>query len=489
MNADEAPMTADKPLRGSWPSMYGLDTQRSSDRRQSASYRRSSALALLLACLLAGCAVGPDYHKPDAPVPETFKEAGDWIVAKPNDSAPKGKWWEMFNDPVLNDLEEQVEVSNQTLAAAEARYRQAHASVQAARAQFFPAFTYDASAQRASHVPNKYSVSLDARWEIDLWGKIRRTVEAAKATEEASAADVENAKLSLQAEVATNYFNLRVVDVAADLLDDTVKGYQSQLTITQNRYKAGVAGRVDVAQAETQLLSTQASYVDLHSQRATLEHAIAMLIGRPPVDLSIAPTKFSVHIPDVPPGVATTLLERRPDIASAERNMAAANARIGIAEAAYYPDLSLTGAIGYASTSFTHLFAAPNRFWSVGADFAGVLFDFGATQAQVNLAKAQYDEQVANYRQTVLAAFQDVEDNLAAVHWLTEESKVEDGAVRAARESVVLTANQYKAGTVAYLNVVLVQAAQLNEERTMVTLLGRRLAATVALMKGLGGKW
>ena len=443
----------------------------------------------MFAILLAGCAVGPDYHKPDAPVPAAFREAGDWIVAKPNDAAPKGKWWEMFNDPVLNDLEDQVEVSNQTLAAAEARYRQAHAQVQAARAQFFPQFTYDANAQRASHVPNKYSVSLDARWEIDLWGKIRRTVEAAHAAEEASAADVENAKLSLQAEVATNYFNLRVVDVASDLLDDTVKAFQTQFTVTQNRYKAGVAGRVDVVQAETQLRSTQASAVDLRSQRATLEHAIAVLIGRPPAELSIAPTKFEVHFPDVPPGVASTLLERRPDIASAERTVAAANARIGVAEAAYYPDLSLTGAIGYASTSISHLFAAPNRFWSVGADFAGVLFDFGATQAQVNLSKAQYDEQVANYRQTVLAAFQDVEDNLAAVHWLAEESKVEEDAVRAARESVVLTVNQYKAGTVAYLNVALVQASQLNEERTMVTLLGRRLAATVALMRSLGGKW
>jgi NodT family efflux transporter outer membrane factor (OMF) lipoprotein len=438
---------------------------------------------------LGGCAVGPDYKKPDVVVPEAYKEAGDWIVAKPNDAAPKGKWWEAFNDPVLNDLVEQVEVSNQTLAAAEARYRQAHASVQAARAQFFPQFSYDANAQRASHVPNKYTASLDARWEIDLWGKIRRLVEAARAAEDASAADVENAKLSLQAEVATDYFNLRVVDVGADLLNDTVKAYQTQLAVTQNRYKAGVAGRVDVAQAETQLLSTQAQAVDLRSQRATLEHAIAMLIGRPPAELSIVPAKFEVHIPEVPPGIPSTLLERRPDIASAERNVAAANARVGVAEAAYYPDLSLTGAIGFASTSISHLFSAPNRYWSLGADFAGVLFDFGATQAQVNLAKTQYDEQVANYRQTVLSAFQDVEDNLAAVHWLTEESKVEDGAVRSARESVVLTNNQYKAGTVAYLNVVLVQAAQLNEERTMVQLLGRRMAATVALMKGVGGSW
>jgi NodT family efflux transporter outer membrane factor (OMF) lipoprotein len=444
---------------------------------------------MLLACFVAACAVGPDYHKPEAAAPEVYKEAGDWIKADPKDAAPKGKWWEAFHDPVLNDLEEQVSVSNQTLAAAEARYRQAHAAVQAARAGFFPVFSGDANAARARATGNRYSLAVDARWEIDLWGKIRRMVEAARATEEASAADVENARLSLQAELATNYFQLRAVDVGADLLNDTVKAYTTQLNVTQNRYTAGVVGKVDVVQAQTQLLSTQAQSVDLKSTRATLEHAIATLMGRAPSEFSLATTQFTAHIPDIPPGLPSTLLERRPDIASAERNMAAANARVGVAEAAFFPDLNLSGTFGYASNALTHLFAAPNRFWSLGADLAGPIFDFGATAAQVHIQQAAYDEQVANYRQAVLNGFQEVEDNLAATHWLAEESGVEEQAVRAARESVVLTVNQYKSGTVGYLNVVLVQAAQLNEERTMVNLLGRRLAATVALMRALGGSW
>jgi len=439
--------------------------------------------------LLASCAVGPDYQKPEVQAPAQFKEAGDWVKANPSDAAPKGKWWEAFHDPILNALEEQVNVSNQTLAAAEARYRQAHASVKAAQSGLFPTVGYDANATRTRATGNRYSVSLDAQWEVDLWGKVRRTVEAAKATEEASAADVENARLSLQAELATAYFQLRVADTGNDLLVDTVKAFQSNYDLTRNRYAAGVVAKVDVVQAQTQLLSAQAQLVDLRATRATLEHSIAALIGKPPSGFELTPVKLDVHIPSVPPGVPTTLLERRPDIASAERTMAAANARIGIAEAAYYPSLNLSGNTGQASSELSKLFSAPARFWSIGADLAGTLLDFGARSAQVELSKAAYDEQVANYRQAVLGGFQEVEDNLATVHWLTEETQVEQEAVRAARETVALTLNQYKAGTVSFLNVALVQAQQLNEERTMVTLLGRRLTATVALMRALGGTW
>jgi NodT family efflux transporter outer membrane factor (OMF) lipoprotein len=453
---------------------------------------------------ICSCAVGPNYSKPSAEAPTQWKEAGDWVVAQPKDAAPKGKWWEAFNDPVLNGLEEQVEVSNQTLAAAEARYRQARAAVQSARAGFFPTLTGSADATRSggggnsgfgtgvgagNSIGNRYSVSLDARWEIDLWGRIRRLVEAARAGEQASAADLEAAKLSIQAEIATDYFQLRVTDVTRDLLDDTVKAFQSSLDVTQNRYRAGVAGRVDVVQAEAQLLSTQAQAIDLRATRATLEHAIATLVGKAPANFSLAQAKLDAHIPDVPAAIPSTLLERRPDIAASERRVAAANAQIGVAEAAYFPALTLSGSGGYASNSLAHLFSAPNRIWSIGADLADTILDFGVRSAAVATARGAYDETVANYRQTVLTAFQDVEDNLASVHWLAEETKVEQEAVRAARESTALTVNQYKAGTVSFLNVVQVQATQLNEERTSVTLLGRRLAATVGLIRAMGGTW
>ena len=446
-------------------------------------------VALLLPLVVAGCAIGPNYSKPDVETPAQYKEAGDWVVAQPKDAQPKGKWWAAFNDPVLDTLMSQVEVSNQSLKAAEARYREARAAVASARSGLFPTIGANASATRARGTGQRYSISLDANWEIDVWGRIRRLIEAARAGEEASAADLEAAKLSLQAELATNYFQLRVTDALIDLMADTVTAFQRSYDMTQNRYRAGVAARVDVVQAETQLLSAQAQAIDLKSTRAQLEHAIAILTGRAPAAFELGATKFQVHLPDVPPGLPSTLLERRPDIAGAERRMAAANARIGVAQAAYFPALSLSGTAGFASNSLATLFSAPSRFWSIGAGLAGTILDFGARGAAVDTARAQYDEAVANYRSTVLGGFQEVEDNLAAVHWLTEESKVQQEAARAARESVVLTVNQYKAGTVSFLNVVQVQATQLNEERSTVTLLGRRLAATVALIRAIGGTW
>jgi NodT family efflux transporter outer membrane factor (OMF) lipoprotein len=446
--------------------------------------------SLVFTALIAGCAIGPNYSKPDTEVPSQYKEAGDWIVAQPKDALPKGKWWEAFNDPVLNTLMPQVEVSNQNLRAAEARYRQARAAVASARSGFFPTLGGNAGTSRSRGTSQRYTIGADASWEIDVWGRIRRLVEAARAGEEASQADLEAARLSLQAELATNYFQLRVTDTQRDLFDDTVAAYQRSYDMTQNRYRAGVAARVDVVQAETQLLSAQAQAIDLKATRAQLEHAIAVLIGKPPASYTLEPVqKFQPQIPEVPPGVPSTLLERRPDIAGAERRMAAANARIGVAQAAYFPALSLTGSAGFASGSLSTLFSAPSRFWSLGLGLAGTILDFGARGAQVDISRAQYDETVATYRQTVLGGFAEVEDNLAAARYLAEGSRVQAEAARAARESVVLTVNQYKAGTVSYLDVVLVQATQFNEDRQTVQLVGRRLAATVALIRALGGSW
>jgi len=447
------------------------------------------SIAMALALCAGGCAIGPNYSKPETATAQAYKEAGDWLVAQPRDTAPKGKWWEVFNDPTLNQLEERVSVSNQTLKAAEARYTQARAAVQVARSGLFPTISLNSGATRSRGVPNRYNIELDARWEIDLWGRIRRQIEAARAGEEASAADVENARLSLQAELATDYFQLRATDATLDLLEDTVKAFDVSYKVTQNRYDAGVAARVDVVQAETQLRSTEAQAIDQRATRAQLENAIAVLVGEPPSTFVLPRTLFKARIPDIPPGVPSTLLERRPDVASAERNMAAANARIGIAEAAYFPALTLTGAIGFVSNELRTLFSAPNRFWSVGAGLAGTVLDFGARSGGVAQARGAFDEEIANYRETVLEAFQEVETNLAAAHWLAEESKVQQEAARAARESVTLTVNQYKAGTVSYLNVVQVQATQLSEERNTVTILNRRLAATVALIRALGGTW
>jgi NodT family efflux transporter outer membrane factor (OMF) lipoprotein len=448
---------------------------------------------LFAALVVAGCAVGPSYERPQVETPPAYKEAGDWVIAQPADAVAKGKWWEVFDDPVLNGLVEQVSVSNQTLAAAEARFRQASATVKGARSGLFPTVGASAGASRGRRgegsTTSSYDIGLDARWEIDLWGRVRRQVEASRAGEQASAADLENARLSLQAQLATAYFQLRVADATRELLEDSVKAFQTSFQIAQNRYAAGVAAKVDVVQAESQLKSVQAQAIDLRATRAQLEHAIAVLVGQPPAAFALAPERFQLRIPEIPPGLPSRLLERRPDVAAAERRMAAANARIGVAQAAYFPALSLTGSGGFASGAISTLISAPSRVWSLGAGLAATILDFGARGADVDSARAAYDESVANYRQAVLVAFQEVEDNLAAARWLAEENAVQQDAARLARESVVLTVNQYKAGTVGYLDVVQVQATQLAEERQSVQLLGRRVASTVALIRALGGAW
>jgi NodT family efflux transporter outer membrane factor (OMF) lipoprotein len=463
----------------------------------------------VMSLLLASCAVGPDYQRPEAATQATFKEAGNWKIATPNDETNRGKWWEAFGDRELNALVEQVDINNQNLKVAEAKYRQAQALGASARSSFFPTVSASASGTRSksasgrtssntssgaasgasSSISTSHNLSASFSWEFDLWGRIRRQVESNDASIQASAADLESARLSAQSELASNYFQLRVSDAQKQLLNDTVAAYAKSLELTKNRYNVGVAGRVDVAQAETQLKSAEAQALDLGVQRAQLEHAIALLIGKAPGNFTLAESKWNVAVPSIPLALPASLLERRPDIASAERRAAAANAQIGVARAAYYPTLSLTGSGGYSSSTLSDWISAPNRFWSLGPSLATTLLDFGKRGAASDQAIAVYDQNVATYRQTVLQAFQDVEDNLAALRILEAEAKVQDEAVRAARESVALTLNQYKAGTVSYLNVVSVQTAQLANERSAMTLMGRQLTASVALIKALGGGW
>jgi NodT family efflux transporter outer membrane factor (OMF) lipoprotein len=460
------------------------------------------------AAALAGCAVGPNYVRPAAETPAAYKEVQGWKQAEPRDAEPRGNWWEVFDDPQLDALVPQIAVTNQSIKAAEARVREARALTDQARAAFFPVVSANASATRSSSragtatsssgttviqggggVRNNYNVALDASWEIDLWGRIRRQVEATEATAEASVADLEAAKLSAQALLATDYFLLRVQDTEIRLLNDTVAAYERSLQLTRNQYAVGVVGRADVAQAETQLKSTQAQAIDAAAQRAQLEHAIAVLIGRPPAEFSIAAETVPTRFPDIPPGVPSELLERRPDIAGAERRTAAANAQIGVAEAAFFPSLTLSATGGFQSSVLSQLFTLPARYWSIGPALAQIIFDAGLRRAQTAQAIATYDENVANYRQTVLTGFQEVEDNLVALQILEQESAVQDEAVKAARESLAIVLNQYRAGTANYLAVVVIQAAALANERTALGILGRRLAASVALIKALGGGW
>jgi NodT family efflux transporter outer membrane factor (OMF) lipoprotein len=450
--------------------------------------------------VLAACAAGPDYVRPAVEVPGAYKEAGGWKVARPSDHLPRGKWWEIFEDARLNALEEQVQISDQNVLAAEAQYRQAQALVREAWAGYFPTLTGNAAVTRSQStlgggaVPSAaggpvfttHSASLSASWEVDLWGRVRRQVEASA---QASVADLESVRLSAQATLAQDYFLLRVADAQKDLLERSVAAYQRALQITVNQYRAGVAPRVDVVQAQAQLKGTQAQLIDVGVQRAQLEHAIAVLIGKPPSTFSIESGALATTLPAIPVGVPSALLERRPDVASAERQVAAANAQIGAAKAAYFPTLSLSASGGYQSASLASLLKAANQFWAIGPSIAETLFDAGLRRAHTAQAVAAYDAAVATYRQTVLGGFQEVEDNLAALRILEQEAQVQEEAVQAARRAVVLTTNQYKAGTVSYLNVVVVQTTALTDEITAVQLIGRRLTASVLLIKALGGGW
>jgi NodT family efflux transporter outer membrane factor (OMF) lipoprotein len=452
--------------------------------------------------LLSACSVGPDYKRPGVTTPANYKEADSANTGLSLDDVIKTKWWEMYGDPELNALEEQVDLSNQTIAQAEASYRQARALVQSARAAYFPTVTLGVGITREQLPANvgpgpgkstspftQHTLPIDVSWEIDVWGRIRRSVEANEANAQASAADLEAAKLSARAELAQDYFLLRVVDAQKQLLDATAAAYQKSLDLTNNRYNSGVASRGDVLQAETQLKTTQAQAIDTGVQRAQLEHAIALLIGKAPADLSIAVAPVKTTPPELPAGVPEEILKRRPDVASAERLMASANAQIGVAVAAYYPNVAVNSTGGFESSNASKWFSWMGRFWSAGLSMTETLFDGGLRGAQVDQARAAYDASIASYRQTVLTGYQEVENNLATQRILRDEATVQDAAVSAAEQSLAVTMNQYQAGIVSYLNVIVAQTIALNNQRTAVDVLGRRLNASVLLVKALGGGW
>jgi NodT family efflux transporter outer membrane factor (OMF) lipoprotein len=476
-------------------------------KRPPPNFRSLAATAL---SLLSGCVVGPDYHQPAAGVvPAVYKEAQGWQRAVPSDEMNRGAWWLIYNDAVLDRLERRIDISNQNLKAAAAAYREATAIVAEARAQYFPTLTGNVSAMRSRTpigasggaagataardpsgiVSNAFSLNVAASWAPDLWGKISRTVESNIATAQAGAGDLASARLSAQGTLASDYLQLRVADELKRLLAASIAAYKESLRITQNQYRGGTADQSAVSQAEAQLAATEAQLVGEDNTRAALEHAIAVLIGKPPAELTIAPTTQIISVPEIPPGFPCALLERRPDIAAAERQMAAANAQIGVAEAAFFPDVTLSGQTGVESSMLSRLLQASSLAWSFGGSAAQTLFNGGLNQATVEQYRAAYDETVANYRQTVLTSFQQVEDELAAQRILADQAKVQDGAVTAAREAERIIDNQYKAGTVAYTSVIVAEETALADAETAVNIRQSRLVASAALIQALGGGW
>jgi NodT family efflux transporter outer membrane factor (OMF) lipoprotein len=475
--------------------------------------RGSMALALGTG-LLCACAVGPNYKRPHDSAPEAYREGPPegWKQGQPQDLISRGSWWSIYEDSVLDDLEKQVDVSNQTLKASEAAFRQAVAVLQEARANFYPVLTLGAAATRTSTgssthgsttaggtgittgvtagtIENQFSIGPSVSWVPDVWGRVRRLVESSTASAQASAADLASARLSIQAQLAQDYFELRVADELKRLLEATVTAYQRTVDITTNRYAVGVAAKSDVVTARTQLENTRAQAVAVESQRAQLEHAIAALVGKAPADFSLAPAQLSGSVPSVPFGVPSTLLERRPDIAAAERQLAAANAQIGVAIAAYFPTLTLSASGGFASSTIGKLLDASSREWSAGPQVGATLFDGGARSAQVAAARAAYDMSAANYRQAIITGFQQVEDNLSALRVLARQAEVQNRAVQLAREAEQLTLNAYKAGVVDYTTVVQSQATALSSEQSALTIRQSRLTASVSLIEALGGGW
>jgi NodT family efflux transporter outer membrane factor (OMF) lipoprotein len=467
--------------------------------------RRRLLVVLAMSAALAACEVGPDYERPLAATPVSYKEIDGWKPGTPSDLVNRGPWWSIYDDPLLDQLERQVDISNQNLKAAEAAYREARAIVAEARAGLFPTLSVNASAQRSGQgagassssstfarggrVQNQFNTTASASWDIDVWGRIRRTIESDVANAQASAADLAAARLSAQALLATNYLQLRIADELKRLLDDTTVAFGRSLQITENRYRGGIAARSDVASARAQYEQTRAQAINVGVQRAAFEHAIAVLIGKPPAELTISAAKFTPVVPVAPPGLPSTLLERRPDIAGAERRVAAANAQIGVAVAAYYPDLTLSASYGVVSSAIDTLFRAANGVWAVGPQLAQTVFDAGLRSAQVEAARAFYEQDVANYRQTVLTAFQQVEDQLAALRILEQQAEVQNAAVTAAQEAERLIFNQYTAGTVAYTNVITAQTVALSNRQTALNILQNRLVASVSLLQALGGGW
>jgi NodT family efflux transporter outer membrane factor (OMF) lipoprotein len=441
------------------------------------------------ALILSGCAVGPDYQRPAAIVPAQYKEMKGWKLGAPRDDFAKGDWWKLFRDPELDALEAQVVVSNQTVKADEANYREAQALIAEGRSQLFPTLTFNPSLTRASSVGTSLSAEGNAGWTLDLWGKVRRTIESETAGAQLTAADLANATLSMQSSLAAAYYQLRETDSLHDLLDKTVADYNKSLSIAQNQKNAGIAAESDVITARALVYAALAQEIGTGVARAQFEHAIAVLMGRPPAGLSIPHGELTQGVPEIPLRVPSTLLERRPDIAAAERMMQEENALIGVATAGYYPNVTLSGAFGYAGNPFKGGLGATNPAWSYGLSVAQTLFDAGLTTAQVAAARATYEASVATYRQTVLTAFQQVEDQLAAIPVLTSEAGVQVKAVADAEQAVQYAINEYKAGTQNFTTVVTAEATALTDEESLLTTREQRLLAAVSLIVALGGGW
>jgi NodT family efflux transporter outer membrane factor (OMF) lipoprotein len=462
---------------------------------------RLSKIVALASLLCSGCAIGPKYQRPVAAAPVAFKElAGNdqWKMATPSDGLLKGKWWEVFGDPQLNKLEELVDVKNQNVRQAEAQFREARALVAANHANYYPtigstpAITQSDAGRntgRGNGTSVSFSLPATASWEPDLWGRVRLSVENAVSNAQVSAADLENIRLSQQALLATDYFLLAAQDMQMQVLTDTIAAYEKNLQLTTNRYNGGVASKSDITLAQTQLAGAKAQLTETRIARAQDEHAIAVLTGQAPASLDMGVTTIAGPPPPIPVGVPSQLLERRPDIAADERQVAAANANVGIAETAYYPTLTLSATPGLLSNNLANLFTYASRIWSAGPSLSQTLFDFGRRGAALEGAEAAYDVTVAAYRQTVLSAFQEVEDDLSNLRYLAQEAVEEQEAVVASQQALVLELERYRAGTDSYLNVITTQIIALGDQQTAITILQRRMSAAVDLVKALGGGW
>jgi len=498
--------------------MFTSESDNSNRAQRRMTLRALPALCVVSALLLTGCVVGPKYARPSVETPSAYKEigtpettgVGTWKQAQPRDNANRGKWWTEFNDPQLNELEQKASVANQNIAAAASSFLVARALVREARSQYFPTVTTNPSITNERPSPAQFggvragtssnsqlivrpftdfSLPADASWEPDLWGRVRNSVKANVFAAQASAADLENVRLSEQAELAVDYYQLRAQDSLKQVFDATVAAYQDSLDLNRSLYKSGLGADEAVAQAEAQLRAAQAQDTNLGILRAQYEHAIAVLTGQPPSTFSIPVTPLSGNRPAIPVGVPSELLERRPDIAAAERSVAEANAQIGMAKAAYFPNLLLSAAGGFGNSSITSWFAWPSRFWSVGPSLAETIFDAGLRKATMEQYRATYDQTVANYRQTVLSAFQEAEDNLAALRILSDGIQQQDAAVDAAARSLGEAAVRYKAGLDPYLNVISAQTILLNDEQAAVSFRMQQMVSSVQLIKALGGNW
>jgi NodT family efflux transporter outer membrane factor (OMF) lipoprotein len=451
--------------------------------------------------LLGGCAVGPKYKTPTVPAPPAYKEMGNWKSAQPSDQNLGGNWWEIFQDAQLNALEQQINVSNQNQKAAVAQYQEARAALRYARADYYPTISAAPSATRQRYSDNRpgsaargttfndFVLPVDLSYQVNAWGRVSKNVESYREQAQASAADLAVVNLTMHADLAVDYFAARTLDAEEKLLQDTVGQYQQALQLNEERYKGGLASEVEVEQARTILETTQAQLVDLGIARAQYEHAAAVLVGKPPADFSLPALPLTTPPPVIPVGVPSELLERRPDIAAAERQVASANAQVGLAKTAYYPLVNIIGSGGFESGTITTLFQGPSAFWAVGAAVAQTIFDGGRRHALNDEAKAGYDSTVASYRQTVLTAFQQVEDNLAALRILEQEARVQATAVQSARRSLALSTTRYEGGVTSYLEVITAQNAALSDEVTAVNILGRRMTSAVLLVQALGGGW